>query len=1210
MAPGKQPMISSFLAKMKDPDVDFRFMALSDLTNAAIEDSALFGTDESLEARTVGEVLRLVEDKNSEVKNQAVKCLGQLVKCIREAQMNTAVDSLIDFIGGKDDELRDIAGLALKTVTSEIPQEGKIAEKTCSKLGPKLLVQVGKPDTPPETAIEMLSILSILVTRFSIYLADIHPSPIATLTPLLGHPRTAVRKRAVVALAQFLPTASQQLFDNLWETTINPALELKAPIDHQKIIVSICPQRIGPVLQSIVPPITNISSRDDVELREASLQSLETLILRCPSEITPYLQGIISVANSLVKYDPNYAAEDNEDEEMQDVEDDENGDDLGDAYSDEEETSYKVRRSATKLLAAIIGTRPDMLLTVYRDVSPVLISRFGDREETVRLELWSTYTLLLRQTEVHGAAIQTRDSETHVSLKRKRGEGMDVEETPTSLLKAQTSAICNALIKQIHSKASALCLQTGFTLFRALLKINPGCLSAQTPAITQIVSFTLKRPPGNTSSALHVSVLGFLDLYFSTHSPAVFNTALSALSQPLVSALSERDPRISAAAFRCFATLLVSLKPLRPNDWSESLYTKVLEKLERNDTDISVRELAEVCLAELWVCAPDVVRGKSGAEWAALRRFGRAEGAINVVKTVAERVNMTELWTGESIEWALGIIRKGSRTQRDDAFVCLRVLLSKYENGYPPGLASSVMAQIIPHLTLAELSHFTNSVSVITQMLRTSPRSVYGPVEKDVLPLIYPSVVSPAVTATLLDALLDFLAALVHADSPIASRVVQGLLNHINASTGSTPAINSSKCIAVAVRGEHSLAVSTIQDFARSIKSGSQTKDARLVLSLHVLGEIGRFVDMSSQKDVFSDALNLFSSDSQDIRTAAAFTVGNVAIGNIPAFLPVIIKQIQADDERRLLSLHSLKEIVTHCSNSQLEGVADAVWSPVFENPENSEEGTRNVAAACLGKLTTTNPSRYLPQLQSRIRDPSWVVRATVVSSIRYTFVDTSESYDELLSPLVVDFLSLVQDYDLTVRRLSLTALNAAARNKPKLIREHLASIMPLLYHETKINENLIRIVEMGPWKHRVDDGLETRKVAFETMYTILDTCVSNLDLHQFFTHVLEGLADESDEIKVLCHMMLFRLSQVAPTTVQQRLDEVSPELEETIKGAQVTKDTVKQDLERAGELQRSALRAIAALSRLSSPTVSPRMERLVESIEKGRMAKEFRELL
>ena len=36
-----------------------------------------------------------------------------------------------------------------------------------------------------------------------------------------------------------------------------------------------------------------------------------------------------------------------------------------------------------------------------------------------------------------------------------------------------------------------------------------------------------------------------------------------------------------------------------------------------------------------------------------------------------------------------------------------------------------------------------------------------------------------------------------------------------------------------------------------------------------------------------------------------------------------------------------------------------------------------------------------------------------MVSAIRYTFADTSQLYDELLSPLVVDFLSLMADEDL-----------------------------------------------------------------------------------------------------------------------------------------------------------------------------------------------------
>lgn len=75
---------------------------------------------------------------------------------------------------------------------------------------------------------------------------------------------------------------------------------------------------------------------------------------------------------------------------------------------------------------------------------------------------------------------------------------------------------------------------------------------------------------------------------------------------------------------------------------------------------------------------------------------------------------------------------------------------------------------------------------------------------------------------------------------------------------------------------------------------------------------------------------------------------------------------VENDPKKRLLSLHALKEVVTHCSHGHLEGVADMLWVPLFENSENSEETTRNVAAACLGKLAITHPSRYLPQLHVR----------------------------------------------------------------------------------------------------------------------------------------------------------------------------------------------------------------------------------------------------
>lgn len=46
---------------------------------------------------------------------------------------------------------------------------------------------------------------------------------------------------------------------------------------------------------------------------------------------------------------------------------------------------------------------------MYKDISPVLINRFGDREESVRLEIWATYVVLLNQTMVYGGLPENKD---------------------------------------------------------------------------------------------------------------------------------------------------------------------------------------------------------------------------------------------------------------------------------------------------------------------------------------------------------------------------------------------------------------------------------------------------------------------------------------------------------------------------------------------------------------------------------------------------------------------------------------------------------------------------------------------------------------------------------------------------------------------------------------------------------------------------------
>uniref|UniRef100_A0A5F5PI51 Cullin associated and neddylation dissociated 2 (putative) n=1 Tax=Equus caballus TaxID=9796 RepID=A0A5F5PI51_HORSE len=66
--------ISSLLEKMTSSDKDFRFMATSDLMSELQKDSIQL--DEDSERKVVKMLLRLLEDKNGEVQNLAVKCCG------------------------------------------------------------------------------------------------------------------------------------------------------------------------------------------------------------------------------------------------------------------------------------------------------------------------------------------------------------------------------------------------------------------------------------------------------------------------------------------------------------------------------------------------------------------------------------------------------------------------------------------------------------------------------------------------------------------------------------------------------------------------------------------------------------------------------------------------------------------------------------------------------------------------------------------------------------------------------------------------------------------------------------------------------------------------------------------------------------------------------------------------------------------------------
>lgn len=86
--------------------------------------------------------------------------------------------------------------------------------------------------------------------------------------------------------------------------------------------------------------------------------------------------------------------------------------DSDDEYSDDDDMSWKVRRSSVKCLEAVISTRRDLLVELYGSACPSLVARFKEREESVRSDIFSAFVALLRQTKSpYGATLDIEAKE-------------------------------------------------------------------------------------------------------------------------------------------------------------------------------------------------------------------------------------------------------------------------------------------------------------------------------------------------------------------------------------------------------------------------------------------------------------------------------------------------------------------------------------------------------------------------------------------------------------------------------------------------------------------------------------------------------------------------------------------------------------------------------------------------------------------------------
>ncbi|KAF2294067.1 hypothetical protein GH714_007230 [Hevea brasiliensis] len=412
-----------------------------------------------------------------------------------------------------------------------------------------------------------------------------------------------------------------------------------------------------------------------------------------------------------------------------------------------------------------------------------------------------------------------------------------------------------------------------------------------------------------------------------------------------------------------------------------------------------------------------------------------------------------------------------------------------------------------------------------------------------------------------------------------------------------------SQCVAVLclAAGDQKCS-STVKMLTEILKDDSSANSAKQHLALLCLGEIGRRKDLSSHVHIETIIIESFQSPFEEIKSAASYALGNIAVGNLSKYLPFILDQIDNQQKKQYLLLHSLKEVIVRQSVDKAEfqdSSVEKILKLLFNHCESEEEGVRNVVAECLGKIALIEPAKLVPALKVRTTSPAAFTRATVVIAVKYSIVERPEKIDEIIYPEISSFLLLIKDHDRHVRRAAVLALSTFAHNKPNLIKGLLPELLPLLYDQTVVKKELIRTVDLGPFKHIVDDGLELRKAAFECVDTLLDSCLDQVNPSSFIVPYLKSGLDDHYDVKMPCHLILSKLADKCPSAVLAVLDSLVDPLQKTI-NFKPKQDAVKQEVDRNEDMIRSALRAIGALNHISGGDCSLKFKSLMSEISRS----------
>ena len=1047
------------------------------------------------------------------------------------------------------------------------------------------------------------------------------------------NPRPGIRKKAMQCLGKMsasLPIADfhamcKMIIGKLGTYSGKKSLEVAEMQQAQSLVMSLsfvgkgAGFRMGDHVPDVVTlclSLARLGMEDDegygVELVEACLVVLELCMLRCPHDAARFRADIDDAAIVCLSYDPNY----NADSDMEDSDESAGGDGSDeeysdDGFSDDDDSSWRVRRAACKVLSAeirVYSGKP-YIGDVYAGCQQAVVRRaVGEREETVRQEVFNVYLDLL-------SAVQRSDDDIVV-------QQLCVELEPVAL----------RFVKMIRKQSSKIrvCI---FKVLTEMVAASPGGALFST-IIARSAQEIVSGLKDDASSALQLQILHLLEVGFGAGRP----TERDGLSREVVEVTEEvlectqkKYFAISAASLRVCQKVVYLARPnveeaLVPGltPLVLPLFVTVIDVLSSPERPQEVKNAAILCAGHALGQMGDLLEGTQveslAKDFAAMpsnakraKRQGSNEGNTGHMPRLKDSVSvLVERLGNETTRLsALTALRRlvESPLQLDvhgalgDATSFIKSYLKKLDRQVRIASVetlSAIMTCRASQLDQAEIAAIIDEVSCLVSdddlgvssaviallgnAVVSSPAACAVALDKT-LSNIHQLLSSNTLQTSSLDKLIKFFEKAIGC-APDEEAIVKDLFEFGMRSETRHACAAAAKCVA-------SLAACSDKSFDFVNKKLATLGKARSAVEktfmLYCIRELGAKRLPLHMEETLREGV-VACMDDESCVEAAAGALGGLASGNNTSHMEYIIDVLSSSKEPNLRypMLRALDEGLKIMSRGRGSTMDDSARQTTIDNiinilikmnmDKDVSDELKVVIAECYGFAASICPQSVLPTFESQLGSKDVRCRIMALVALKSCIVDSEQGIDESLKgtwlPMAMEKLA---DGEVSVRRSATLLLSLAAHTKLSLVKNVLGDCLSPLLEQTKPDESLIRTIDLGPFKHKIDDGLEQRKSAYDCLGIMIGKCWGDLpNQAKVVERVAAGVGDEY-EVKLKCHDLLAALSEKEPTLVLPILDGIIGPMTKTL-SKRSTPNSVRQEIDRNEDMLRSALRAIHAM--------------------------------